>query len=129
MPLYVLNRDFTLRSTSGHSIAFEKGVPVNVPPVLEQEAAQYGAERVDGVWVDPIEPSKLVAEVPEALAASDREVLLTAAFEQIIKRNDSKDFTGQGIPTVNAIKAIVGFTVERAEIGELWFSLREKAAI
>jgi hypothetical protein len=55
MPQYVLNRDYTLIGGM-HRIGFRKGIPVNVPPQLEVEAARIGAECVDGPTAQLLAP-------------------------------------------------------------------------
>ena len=36
------------------------------------------------------------------------------------ERNDSKDFTGQGVPTIKSVEKIVSFDVDRSEVVEAW---------
>ena len=44
MPDFVLNRNYALRSLTGHSINFVKGKPCYVPPAVVKEAVAIGAE-------------------------------------------------------------------------------------
>lgn len=125
MPLYTLNRNYLHRSTLGHSVGFEKGVPAYVPPELEREVSALGAERVDGQGDGPLGKEEVA---PVELSAEEREIMIAAAFEQITKRNDSKDFTGQGVPTIKAVEKIVSFDVERTELVELWQRIKLEAA-
>lgn len=124
MPEYVLNRNHTLRSTLGHTIQFEKGQPAYVPPALEREAVAIGAVRADGDTIDPLGAEKPAVE---ALSQDERENQMRLAFELLIEKNDSKDFTGQGVPTTKAIEKIVGFDVDRHEIAELWARVKAEA--
>ena len=72
MPLYILNRDHVHRSIHGHSIGFEKGVPVHVPPgPIEREVIAIGAEPVDGEG-----PEMGTAPQPEALTQEEREAMI-----------------------------------------------------
>jgi hypothetical protein len=125
MPEYVLNRNYLLRSTLGFTIQFEKGVPAYVPPPVEREAVSIGAERVDGDNPDVLPP-----EAPEAVSMSDdeRRAALYAAFDKIAARNDSKDFTGQGVPTAKAVEKLVPFDVERVELNTMWQQYKVKDA-
>ena len=50
--LLVLNRNYVLTTTKGHSVAFEKGKPTHVPPAIYQEALAIGAIPPDGA--DPL---------------------------------------------------------------------------
>lgn len=120
MPEYTLHRDYLLRTTNG-VVSFEKDKPTWVVPAMERDAAQIGAQRVDGKGVDLLEA--VVAPVV-APAGDDRAGQFYAAFELLIERNDSKDFTGQGSPTIKALEKILGFDVERSEAGEYWSAFR-----
>jgi hypothetical protein len=121
VPEYILHRDYLLRTTNG-VVSFEKDKPAWVVPAMERDAAQIGAQRVDGKDVDLLEAA--VAAPVAAPAGDDRAGQFYAAFELLIERNDSKDFTGQGSPTVKALEKILGFDVERGEAGEYWSAFR-----
>lgn len=116
MSLFVLNRNHTYRSTSG-VISFEKGVPVFVPPHMQKEVIAIGAERADGEQVDVLGPE---TTQPVPLSDHERKDEIFAAFQLISEKNDPKDFTGAGVPTVKAIEKIVAFDVDRNEVVELW---------
>lgn len=117
MPNYVLNRTHTHRSING-VVSFEKDKPSWVVPMLEREVIAIGAVRADGDGdVDLLDPVK-EPQVP--LTPDQRKDELHAAFSLLIERNDSKDFTGAGSPTVKAVEKIIGFDTDRSEIEELW---------
>jgi hypothetical protein len=123
MPEYVLNRTYTLRTTSG-VISFQKGTPTWVPPYMERDAAGIGAQRVDGKDIDPLGEEEV--KVPE-IGFDERQAQIRTAFELIVETNDAKDFTGQGVPTVKAVEKITGIrNVERGELLELWQAFRTK---
>lgn len=117
MPQYVLNRNYLHRSLHGFTIKFEKGQPVYVPPACETEVVAFGAECVDGVA-----PEVLAPEAPEKidLSMGERKDQLFAAFELLAERNDTKDFTAQGVPTVKAVEKIVDFSADKKEVAEGW---------
>ena len=117
MPHYVLNRNYYHSSTMGHAIRFTKGEPVFVPSIIEKEVIALGAERVDGERTDPLEPEQVEAPV---MGQDERETKIVDAMESIYAKNDSKDFTGQGVPSVKALERILGFDVDRAEVNGLW---------
>jgi hypothetical protein len=117
MPQYVLNRNYLHRSLLGHTIRFDKGQPVHVPPECEREVAAFGAERVDGPAIDLIDPEK--PPVRE-LSLDERKEEIFAAFDLIAEKNDSKEFTAQGVPTVKAVERITGFDVDKSEVLEGW---------
>ena len=125
MPLYVLNRNHLLLTTDG-TARFDKGVPVWIVPGMERHAVAIGAERVDGQSPDPLGPE--LAKLP-VFTHDERTAQILIAFEQLSERNDSKDFTAQGVPSVKAVERVVNFSVERAEVLELWAQSKiDKAA-
>lgn len=116
MPNYILNRTHTHRSTLG-VVSFIKGEPAWVIPAMEREVVAIGAIREDGQEVELLDAETPLKHVPQGLERTDE---LYAAFELIIQRNDAKDFTGSGTPTVKAVEKIVDFDVERTEVAEAW---------
>lgn len=121
MPLYTLNRNYVLRSLLGQSVQFVKNQPVDVPALLEKEARSIGAERVDGDNPDVLDAE---TETVAPMTSGERTDQITTAFELLIERNDPKDFTGAGVPSVKAVEKIVGFDVDRAEVVEAWAAYR-----
>ena len=121
MAEYVLNRNFVLRSMTGHSVNFVKNVPTFVPTLIEREARGIGAERVDGANPDMLDP-----ESPEVapLSHDERAEQIRTAFALLTERNDSKDFTGAGVPSVKAVEKLVDFDVDRNEVVALWQAYR-----
>ena len=121
MAEYVLNRNFVLRSMTGHSVNFVKNVPTFVPALIEREARGIGAERVDGANPDMLDP-----ESPEVapLSHDERAEQIRTAFALLTERNDSKDFTGAGVPSVKAVEKLVDFDVDRNEVVTLWQAYR-----
>lgn len=124
MPEYTLNRNHLYRSTSG-VISFEKDVPAFVPPYMEKEIIAIGGVRVDGATPDYLDPVKAAKQAPQG---QEREDELYGAFGLLIERNDPKDFTGAGVPTVKAVEKIVDFDVERVELNDLWGSYKAAKA-
>lgn len=117
MSEFVLHRNYTHRSTLGHVITFVKGEPVWVPPHMHKEVTEIGAERVDGDKVDVLGEEK--AEVVP-LTPDERRSELIAAFALIKERNNRSDFTGQGLPSIAALRRIVDFDLDKKEVETLW---------
>lgn len=124
MPLYVLNRDYLLRTTNG-CVSFAKGEPTWVVPLMEKAVLQIGAEPVQGAKKDIVEDEPVKVEAP---AGDERMAQLYTAFELIIEKNDAKEFTGQGVPTQKAVERIVGFDAERSEITAAWHQYKSAKA-
>lgn len=118
MPSFVLNRDFTLRTVDG-VISFVKGEPTWVPPAMVRHAVAIGAE-ADG---DKPDLTDTVAPKP-SLAQEERQAMIFLAFEQLEAVNDTKDFTGAGVPTVKAVEKLTEFDVDRVEVTEAWAEYR-----
>ena len=116
MPNYILKRDYTHRSVTG-VVSFKKGEPTWVVPAMEKEIIAIGGERVDGETPEVLDPA---AQVIVPLSAQERRDELFTAFQMLTEKNDSKDFTGAGVPTIKAVEKIVSFDVDRTEIVELW---------
>lgn len=121
MPEFTLNRTYRLISKTGHTIQFIKGEPVFVPLPCKAEAIAIGAVPVDGdTNVLEDEPVKV------ELSAEQREEQLIAAFKLLLERNERGDFTGQGIPSIPALKKIVDFNPDKKEVEALWNDFRKE---
>ena len=115
--LLVLNRNYTLATTKGHVIAFEKGKPTSVPKIVYNEAIAIGAQPADGTDPDVLKDEKK-SSAPQDPA--ERNPLILAAIEKLIDRNDREDFTAAGSPSVDAVTKEVGFKVSAKEIAGQW---------
>ena len=120
MPDFVLNRNYTMRTTYGHIINFKKGVPVHVPPICARDAAAIGAEAV-GEKVDPLGAEEVVVA---PLPPDERKARIFAAFKTMQERNERSDFTGNGGPAKAALINLVGFEVDKKEYDPLWQEFR-----
>lgn len=121
----VLNRNFTLTTTKGHSIAFVKGEPTHVPPAIYQEALAIGAIPPDGA--DPVVEDVVKTDNAPGDPA-ERAPLILAAIEKLVAENARDNFTAAGSPTVDAVSKLVGFKVQSKEIAPVWQSYHDKVA-
>lgn len=119
---FVLNRNRTLATTMGHTIEFRKGEPTHVPPECYHEAIAIGAISESEIEEDtkpqhgrPVDPTAV-------------KVAVFDAFEKLVLKNDSKDFTAAGLPHPKALERILGWRIEAGERDTLWaeFNQREK---
>lgn len=121
----VLNRNYVLRSTLGHSISFRKGVPTHVPPIMHAAAIAIGAVPEDGsdpnVLVDAPAPSGAPVDPVE------REKAIRKAVENVVLRNERLDFTAAGVPTVGAVGDRLGWKPSAREIAQEWATRGERA--
>lgn len=112
----VLNRNFILSSTKGHTIEFVKDQPVHIPPALYSEVLALGAVAVDGeISIGDDSDSKQKYVDPD-----QRPSLVYAAIDHIVTKNERDDFTAAGAPTVKAVQQIVGFKITSDEIAVAW---------
>lgn len=103
-------------------IRFEKGQPTYVPPELAKAAASIGAEPLDGVKIDVLDPEE---QERVQLTVAEKESELFTAFDILFERNNSRDFDGAGKPTVDAVKNLIGFPVTKKEIAVTWQKFRD----
>ncbi len=125
MPNYVLSTRSYLLATTNGVISFVKGEPTWVPPHMEKDAVHIGAECVDGEGAQLLDAEERLPDIPQG---GDREQQLFIAFDLLVDRNESSDFTAQGVPTVKSVEKIVGFDVDRSEIQEQWPLYKQKGA-
>lgn len=121
----VLNRNYILDTTKGHSVAFKKDVPTHVPPAIYREALAIGAIPPDG------EEPMVKEEVKTDNAPSDpaeRAPLILEAIEKLVAENARDNFTAAGSPTVDAVSKLVGFKVQGKEVAPVWQTYHDKVA-
>lgn len=110
---FILNRTFTLTTTTGHSIAFIKGMATHVPPEAQGAAVAIGA-------IPETDLAKEEAPSREPVIPSVRKAMLMAAIDEIVKGNGREDFSGTGAPHLHAIARIAGFGIDNRERDALW---------
>ena len=128
--LFVSNRDVVVRSkNTGHAIAFEKGVPMQIPPAMVGEVLEKGILPVDaqGKAVDPGENEVVVETSKVVLAPEDgfeRSQKILEVIKAIVARNDAKDFAGP-TPSAIAVTAALGWKVDQKEVRQVWEKNRQ----
>lgn len=120
---FILNRDETIGSTTGHAIAFARGVPTHVPPEMHALVMGKGAS-----------PEQEL-EAPAARASAEptdpgvRKEVILGGFRTLIRENRRESFMGTGVPHVNALAKTIGFTIDKRECETLWISFRQDEAV
>ena len=122
MPTMVMNRNWTVATTSGHCIGFKKDEPVHVPQDLKviQSCLQYGAKFVDEKDESILEPADTVTNMPRT--PSERRDRILALMGEM-KENQAEHrlhFTGSGRPAVKYMATALGFDITAGEIEDLW---------
>ena len=119
MAYFTLHRDHRFISALGHSVQFRKNEPVYVPPALHKEVQAFGAKPVDAAEVESILGEE--QEQKPEVAQEERHRQLLDAFKALQERNARGDFTGQGIPSIKALKTLItDFEPAKAEVENLW---------
>ncbi len=120
----VCPRDYTLRTRMGHTIQFIAGEPTPVPESAYAEALSKNivpVERPDG---DKPAFGMVHAEITGSL----RDAMIYAAIDEIIKRNQTEDFAGGGVPKAAVLSAAVGVSISASEAGRYHTNYREFVA-
>lgn len=117
---FILHRDRTICTLRGHSIEFKKGEPTYVPPDCYDEVIAIGAVPEEEL----VEAEKPADSEPTDLAA--RRSALFDAFDAIVLRNNTNDFTAGGVPGAKAVAAVLGWTPDNKERTEAWAKYREE---
>ena len=110
---YSLNRNHTLQTTTGHTIAFKKNELTHVPPEAVGAAVAIGA-------VPETDAPETIHMSREPANPAVRKAMLMAAIGQIVDTGGRDDFSGTGAPHQRAIAAIVGFSIDERERNALW---------
>jgi len=117
MQQFVLHRNFTLATTKGHRISFEKGKPTAVPDICVPDAVAIGAVPADGAPVDVIqEQVKAATQDDPMVRAAD----VLAAIKMICERNRRADFSASGAPKEAAVTQLTGYEVSKRERDDAW---------
>jgi hypothetical protein len=113
--MMVCPRDYTLRSTQGHTIAFKADEPTPVPDSMYQEALSKN-----------ILPAKVPRgeEAAQGLAHAEitgtlRDALVFDAIETLVKRNNVEDFGGGG-PKAAALARETGIQLSAKETAKFY---------
>ena|SRR6185312_6141058 len=115
---FTLNRDLVHASRLGHSVEFKKGEPTYVPPTLYAEILALGGEPEEKI------PSAPVANPNEPTDPEARYKALVAAFEAVTLRNVREDFGASGVPHLQPLSQIMGWTVDAKERDIAWARMR-----
>lgn len=123
MPMMKMNRNFTVRTTAGHAIRFERGVEKMVPDngVVVEECMRFGAEFCKET--DAIEMQDEITEKKErVIAPSQRRKKAIELMEEMCKHSgEFRDaFTAANRPKVEFVKEKLGFDVSGEEIKDWW---------
>lgn len=119
----VSQRNFTLRSTTGHVVHFEANQPTPVPESLYAEALRYNivpvAERPD------LDPDGALNGGRVQITGSLKDALVLGAIDEIVQRNNTEDFGGSRQPKAKAIETLCGIKLAGTELSKYYDTYRE----
>jgi hypothetical protein len=100
---------------TGAVLSADGTVFVLVPDVMQEELVSAGLLPEDEIQEKPesAHPKK-----PESKDELQKEVF--AAFDLVIDANERESFSGTGIPKPAAVEKITGYTLNNAELKDLW---------
>jgi hypothetical protein len=126
MPTMQMPRNFTVRTRSGHTLVFEKGVPIHVPDdlVVIEECQRFGAAFVSPTDQEQIlkeeEASRGRLDLPKT-PAERRERILTLMRDMALNQeNHRSHFTAANRPSARYVQSTLKFDVSAQEVEELW---------
>lgn len=120
---FVMHRNRTIVSTSGHAIEFVKGELTHVPPAMYEQVMAAGAVPEEELDLDPV-PEGTVEEPTDPTA---RQKQIFAAMEKVTLRGKRDEFTASGAPHAKVLSTELGWTVSNKERDSAWtaFQTRE----
>lgn len=125
MPIpMICSRDYTLRTKLGHTIRFVAGEPTSVPESAYAEAIAKNivpAQR-------PSDDKPAFGMVHAEITGTLRDAMIYGAIDELVKRNQTEDFTGGGVPKAAAITDAIGIPISSGEVGRYWTNYREMVA-
>lgn len=126
---FVMSRDRVVASTSGHVIGFKKGEPTYVPPEARKDVLMAGGDPDDESYdpdADQAKDKKPVVEPP--VDPTEREKVVFAVFEKLVRRGVREDFTANGVPSAKVLKAELGWELQGRDRDVLWEQFQQKGA-
>jgi hypothetical protein len=116
-------RNFTVRTTTGHTVRFKKDEVVLVPDNLKvvEECQKYGA-----MYASPQDAPDLPDDtpLPTTLPKSplERRARIKVVLREIYNNQEQfrSHFTAAGRPHLKFVQGRVGFDISASEVEELW---------
>lgn len=123
MPAMQMLRNWTVRSTTGHTIRFERNQITQVPddPKLVEQCRAAGA-----VYVDKADPADLVDEGPTPTnlpkSPEERQQRILDLFGEMMTHQEEhrEHFTAFGRPNARYVAQTLGFDISAKEVESLW---------
>lgn len=127
MPMMICPRKYLLRTTSGHLIRFEPDVPKFVPDVVYNEALAVNILPVEGA-IESQDSAADMRPIRVEIVGLLRDAMILKAIEDLVTRNDQKDFDGGGRPKIPSINDLTGLALNAKERETFWEKFKELRA-
>ncbi len=112
--LFTLNRNKTVASNTGHTIAFIKDKPVSVPREMWSEVRAIGAVPQEEIIDEEVKRGAEPAD------SGQREKMIMEAMKALVLRNKRGDFTANNVPHTKPLALLLGFEVDHRERDVMW---------
>lgn len=121
---FVMHRNRTIASKTGHSVEFVKGQLTHVPPCMHDEVMAAGAVPEYEIEEPEANPNaKIVPSDP-----GERQAAMFAAFDTLVLRKSRDDFTAGGSPHLKALALELGWPVDAKEREVAWVNYNNQKA-
>lgn len=112
-------RTKTIRTKFGHTVHFTKNKPTPVPGMAIETCIAAG-----GVFCgddeDYVTEGELKKDEAAPLFGFERKKKLLEVCRKIAAKNVPDDFTATGVPKLRQVEEDAGFTINRAELNDVW---------
>ncbi len=127
MPLMKMPRNWTVRTTSGHSVRFRKGLEAHVPDDFNviEECRKYGAEYVDASDEQILPDEEALGRTNLPKTPNERRTrIMNLLGEMKDHQSEHRNhFTAASLPSVRYLNSALGFDVRADEIKTMWTEL------
>lgn len=125
MPNMICQRNFTLRTTTGHMLKFEAGKSKYVPPECVDAALAVNIIMEEGGFkprseVDVVGPVRVAA-----MSSELREALLLHSIDELVRDGETTHFDAGSRPKTESIKNHANLNLNATERNRLWDKYRD----
>lgn len=125
MAMMVSLRNFHLDDRIGISANVKANVPIYIPKPLQRAAIAAGMVFCDNAD-EHLKAAFDEGETPPQRTREEIEALVMAAFPAIVEKNNSSDFTANGVPTSGAVFRACGEKVPQKDLNTMWIEYKSK---
>lgn len=128
MPSMVCQRDYTLRTLTGHVIHFKAGEPKDVPLEVVDAAIAVNIIPVTGGFADRVEEKHTGPARIASMSTEMREAILLHTIHELVRDAETATFDAGGKPKTAVVKERCGLELTATERSKLWDKYRDLMA-